>query len=57
MRVKASGVSWTGEAVREEAHAVEEAELWSNVVIVDKFSSPHLPSEDYFRKLKGRFNG
>lgn len=22
-----------------------------------KFSSPHLPCKDYFRKLKGRLNG
>lgn len=50
-------VSRTGKAVREETHAVEEVVLWSNVVIVDDFSSPHLPSEDYYKKIKERFNG
>lgn len=38
-------------------NAVEEVVLWSNVVIVDELSSPHLPSEDYFRKLTERCNG
>lgn len=60
MKIKAfedKRVSWTRKTVREETHAVEEVVLWSNVVIMDEFSSPHLPSEDYFRKLKEIFNG